>query len=352
MKKIVIVIPAYEPDETLLTIIHAIRQKTANPILIVNDGSGSAFLPVFEKAKEEAIVLNREENRGKGEAIKYALRYLTERMPEAEAVITMDADGQHQISDVVRISQALEENPEALVIGCRNFEGPVPLRSRFGNTVTKYVFRLASGQFVSDTQTGLRGFGRAQFSFMLQVPGERYEYEMNVLMAWAKQKRKIVEVPIQTVYEKGNQTSHFRAVRDSVIIYREILKFSFASFLSFCVDFILFGLFSLLTGGLSYSIVLSNVGARVISACFNFYLNKRYVFKSKGTLWKEALKYFALAVFILAVNTELLQLLYRYVIPVKMAAKIVTELTLFLLSLIVQKLFVFRNGESDDETGE
>lgn len=346
MEKIVVVIPAYEPDEKLIDVLQQIRQQTDYPIIVVDDGSGEAYAHIFCRLEQSAIVLHHSMNRGKGAAIKTALAYIWDQQPEADAVVTIDADGQHKVSDMLRICEQVKEQPEALVLGSRSFDGKIPLRSRFGNTITKYVFRFAAGQFVGDTQTGLRGFSRQQIPFMLQIPGERYEYEMNVLMAWAKQKRGIVEVPIQTIYLEENQSSHFRAVKDSVIIYKEILKFSCASLLSFCVDFILFGILSALTAGMDISIVFSNIGARAVSSVFNFYLNKKYVFESNGTLWKEAVKYFMLAVFILTVNTELLQLLYTHVIPSKMAAKVITEVTLFLVSMAVQKLFVFRNKKA------
>lgn len=104
---------------------------------------------------------------------------------------------------------------------------------------------MVTGVSVSDTQTGMRAFSSKLLEFMVNIPGERYEYEMNVLVACAKEGISIIELPIQTIYhDKGNSCSHFRKVRDSIRIYGQLFKFSFVSFSSFLLDC---GLFVLLT---------------------------------------------------------------------------------------------------------
>lgn len=117
----------------------------------------------------------------------------------------------------------------------------MPLRSRIGNELTRSVFHLISGVRVSDTQTGLRAFGTEMIPEFLVIEGERYEYEMNVPITMAKKKVHIREIPIKTIYkDDDNSTSHFRTVRDSLRIYKDILKFTFSSFSSFVLDYLLF----------------------------------------------------------------------------------------------------------------
>ena len=84
------------------------------------------------------------------------------------------------------MAKATEENPSHLVLGARAFVGKVPARSRFGNKVTAGLFHLITGQKVTDTQTGLRAFTTNLIPFMLKIEGQRYEYEMNVLLAASK----------------------------------------------------------------------------------------------------------------------------------------------------------------------
>jgi putative flippase GtrA len=223
-------------------------------------------------------------------------------------------------------------------MGCRKFTGNIPARSKFGNEITKKVFSLASGVKVSDTQTGLRGFSNEMIPFLLEVSGDRYEYEMNMLLECAKEKIQFFEVPIETVYIDSNESSHFNPIKDSVRIYKDILKFSCSSLLSFFVDYILYSVLLLLTDNLK----VSNIGARVVSSCFNFTMNKRYVFRSKESILKTAVKYFALAACILAANTVLLELCTSYLIHNRFIAKILIEILLFFISWTVQKSFVFK----------
>ena len=124
----------------------------------------------------------------------------------------------------------------------------MPLRSRFGNTVTRAVFRLLSGVYISDTQTGLRAFDSSLFDLMLEIEGMRYEYEINVMMRLAMERVPIREVPIETIYhDRKNTVSHFRTLSDSYKVFAgmlraadmPMLKFTVSSLLSFCVDFML-----------------------------------------------------------------------------------------------------------------
>ena len=131
----------------------------------------------------------------------------------------LDADGQHRTEDAMNLLSQLHQNDTDMVLGVRSFAVKIPFRSRFGNTITRYVFRLCSGKWVSDTQTGLRAFQRNMVPKLLAVKGDRYEYEMNVLLTCAKNNTKIKEVSIATVYHDAtNSCSHFRAVRDSARI--------------------------------------------------------------------------------------------------------------------------------------
>ena len=94
----------------------------------------------------------------------------------------------------------------------------MPFRSRFGNSITRVVFNLLTRQKVTDTQTGLRGFTFDQLEWLEGIKGDRYEYEMNMLMKASDEKIQIKEVKIETVYENNNESSHFRPFQDSVRI--------------------------------------------------------------------------------------------------------------------------------------
>ena len=344
---IIVVIPAFEPDEKLVALVRRIRLETDFEIVVVNDGSMEDKDKIFKVISKLAVVLKHEHNMGKGQAIKTGLAYIHDLKKRDTGVVLVDADGQHKVEDMIKVAKALTGNERELIIGSRLFTGKVPFRSLFGNILTKFVFFRASGVKVQDTQTGLRAFSTGLIPFLLKIDGQRYEYEMNMLLKCAEEGIKIMEVPIDTIYLNDNQSSHFRTIKDSARIYKEIIKFSLSSLLSFCLDFVIFSILLLLTKDMEVdkSLLISNVTARLVSASFNFYVNRNYVFKHKEQVWKAAVKYFALAAVIMTVNTYFLTLMYKYIIHNRFISKIVVEVLLYIVSLCIQKLFIFNVKE-------
>jgi len=339
----IVLIPAYEPSDLLTDLIRRL-QKAGFQVIVVDDGSGEKSNHIFKEAGRFATVLTHEQNLGKGCALKTGLAYIKEYFPENSIIVTMDADGQHRVEDAVRCCEAAAAEGEVLVLGCRSFGGGVPARSRLGNSITRFVYRLFTGTEVSDTQTGLRAFGFGFISFMLGVSGERYEYEMNVLLECSRQNIPIKEIGIETIYFAGNAASHFNTVKDSFSVYKEILKFAASSLTGFLVDYGLYSLLVIITKGLgaAISIPLSNIVARVISASVNFSINKHLVFANKDSAVKTASEYFVLASCILAANTLILSLLVNKLGINKFIAKIFTEITFFTFSWLAQKFLIFR----------
>ena len=335
------VIPAYEPDERLLALLTALDEDGFD-IIVVDDGSGESYRPIFALADRIATVITSPENHGKGHALKTAFAWIRDNYDLDSTIVVLDCDGQHTPEDVCRLSLAAEEHPQILYLGSRLQSKDSPLRSRLGNGITKWVYRLTTGLRVEDTQTGLRAFSYDLMERFLEIPGDRYEYEMNVLLQCARQKIPMVEIPIETIYIDGNTGSHFHAVRDSFRIYKQILAFCASSLLGFAVDYSLFSLLVFLTGGTC--LLAANVAARVVSASVNFTVNRRAVFRDRGSLVKSALQYAALAVFILACNSALLYAMTSFLHWNALAAKLAAELTMFLFSWMVQRSVIFTNG--------
>lgn len=144
--------------------------------------------------------------------------------------VTADSDGQHTPADILACMRSLWDNPESLILGCRDFDGPaVPARSSFGNKCTRQVFRYLLGLSVSDTQTGLRAIPAFFMEKLLEVKGERFEYETNMLIEAKNLNIRILEVPVKTIYIEENKTSHFNPIKDSLRIYLVFGKFLFSS---------------------------------------------------------------------------------------------------------------------------
>ena len=222
-----IVIPAYEPTPALVDLVADLSSHNDRPIVVVDDGSSAATRPVFERLARlpRVEVLAHAVNRGKGQALKTAFNHvLLERSSDAIGVVTADADGQHVPDDVRRVADALERRPSALVLGSRLFEGAVPARSRFGNTVTRGVFRLLIGRAIRDTQTGLRGIPASFLPELTRLESVRYEFELEMLIRATVLDVPIAEIPIQTVYGGVGQ-SHFRPLWDSLRICRVFARF-------------------------------------------------------------------------------------------------------------------------------
>ncbi len=220
-------IPAYKPDRKLINLAQELVRYGFN-VVIVDDGSGKEYADIFCEMLPCADVIRHEVNRGKGAALKTGFEFIAESAGRGQidgyVVVTLDADGQHSIPDAVQVTEAAEENRDALILGTRGFDTQVPVKSRLGNDITRGVFSFVTGVKIHDTQTGLRAFSDKQIDLMKNIEGDRYEYEINVLLEYAKRNIKISEVPIKTIYLENNKSSHFHAVRDSFLIYMEILK--------------------------------------------------------------------------------------------------------------------------------
>ena len=226
-----VLIPAYQPPESVLGYLDALRAAGVEDVLVVDDGSGAAFDARFAllAAKPGCEVLRYEPNQGKGGALKEGYAHIRATRPECRVVVTADCDGQHTAEDVLRVAQEAAAHPGELVLGVRDFSraadgSPVPLRSRFGNACSSAVFWLLYHYWLCDTQTGLRGFSASLLEWMERIPGQRYEYETRVLTTCRKEHIPLRTLPITTVYENNNETSHFNPLRDGARIMAVMLR--------------------------------------------------------------------------------------------------------------------------------
>ena len=341
-----VVIPAYQPDNKLIKLVEKIHDKSDFKILIIDDGSSPACQKIFDKASQYATILRHEVNQGKGHALKTAFQFIKEQNSYG-TVVTADADGQHKIWDIFRTANKASENPNKLILGVRAFTGKVPLRSRFGNSLTKALFKLQTGVGVTDTQTGLRAFTTNLIPFMLKIEGKRYEYEMNMLLEATKE-YEIVEVPIETVYINDNEASHFRPIKDGLLIYKNIFKFALSSLSSFVVDYLVYAVLVLHLAAVptGLRILLANGIARVTSSIFNYSTNKKLVFKNDDSLVRTGMGYFGLAVGLFVLDTLLIRLFFTVFGINLLIAKVIVGILLFAVSWTVQKKLIFKERTS------
>ena len=181
------------------------------------------------------------------------------------------------------------EETDRLVLGVRDLTLPqVPARSKAGNRLSSWAFHTLYGVRLGDTQTGLRGIPWELLSWCGEIRGERFEYEMNMLIRAARERRELREVTIQVIYFDNNRGTHLRAVRDSWRVFLVLASglgwYAVSSVLSAVTDVLAFWLCSAVVfRSLTplYCYWWSTLTARALSSSLNYTLNRRYVFGAR-----------------------------------------------------------------------
>lgn len=347
--KAVILIPALNPDDRLATLVDGLFSVGLTDVILVDDGSKPECKPLFQTLQQKGCLLaTHAVNLGKGRALKTGMNLFLNAFPGEAGLVTADADGQHSVEDIQKICRALTAHPDALILGARDFsQENVPFKSRFGNKITRTLFGYLSGIRLADTQTGLRGIPASAMPWMMQLKGERFEYEMNMLIECKKHDVDMLEVPIQTIYIDENASSHFNPLLDAVRIYALLGKFAFASISSSVLDLVIFALMTklILPATFSESIAVATVVARVFSSLFNYTVNRHVVFQAggKGTI----VRYYVLAVVQMACSLLLVRTLTPILHWDEVLVKFLVDFVLFLLSFKIQQAWVFRRSKQE-----
>ncbi len=336
----ILIIPAYNPDDKLLELVTELKKiHPEQECIVINDGSVPACDAIFTALeKQDITVLHHKVNRGKGEALKTGMRYfLAHFSSEAPGIVTADADGQHDIHDIIKISQKMALNPHALHLGVRTLsQRSIPLRSRIGNTLTRILFNGLTKNKINDTQTGLRGIPTFLIAEMIESKTSRYEFEFEMFFVAKLHGIPIIQTPIQTIYIDNNKSSHFNPLIDSLKIYYIFIRFCGVALVSFAVDFTLFCTIFYQSDDMGQAML----EARLVSATLNFFLNKNITFKADNNFLLAAAKFSLLALFIGLSSYQLLQLLCLTGLNVY-ASKILAEFLLFIASFTVQYSMIF-----------
>ncbi len=347
MHNTIIVIPAYQPSEKLIILINELRENKFSKIVIIDDGSGASYSSEFIEAKELGCsIVTHERNKGKGAALKTGIKFIVDNLDIQHGFITVDADGQHKVCDIIKVANALKSHSKLLILGVREFRlKNVPFKSYVGNKITARAFKMETGVSCQDTQTGLRGIPMSLVETALKAEGLRYEYEYNFLQEAVKQTN-LYMVEIETVYFDNNEQSHFRPICDSLLIYQRPLKFIASSLASFLVDIILFGvIFQMLSLQSSGSILIATAIARTLSGVINYIINKKSVFRAQDDTVCSFVKYCVLFLVIMwssAGSTAGLNMLLENAV----LSKVIVDTVLFFFSYTIQKTWVFEKNLS------
>ncbi len=340
IRQIAILIPAYKPDNRLLHLIDDLIASGFTSIIVIDDGSPVTCGPIFSEIERltPCRLVRHAVNLGKGRAIKTGLNHLLTHQPETCGVVTCDADGQHLVADVMRVARMLLDNPESLILGVREFDSQVPLRSRLGNVITRGIFFLLIGKYLADTQTGLRGIPTSLIPALLRLGGEGYEFETNMLIAAKSHGLPILQESITTVYIENNRSSHFNPLLDSMKIYFLLLRFVASSLSASVLDFILFTICYKLTSSILLSLF---VGRYIVGPFVNFVLNRNYVFHHTERLRATFIKYYLFATVMGLVTYKLILVVTEQLSVGVITAKIAVETLLFVISFTMQRDYIF-----------
>ena len=350
--QVVLLIPAYNPDEKMIDFINE-SSEYFNKILVVNDGCSSEYDAIFEKIKDKTTILKHEVNKGKGRALKTGFSYILDNEKDCLGVVTADADGQHTCEDVMGCCEDFLDDPDKGVFGCRDFYGDtfIPPRSKFGNRLTSKLMKFFCDIKLSDTQTGLRVFPTSSLKMLLEVEGDRYEYEMNVIFALKENNIEWNEHKISVIYIDDNKSSHFNPIKDSMKIYKVFLKFCISSLGSSILDIVLFIVLRIILKKYEINIwdkidgiMVATVIARIFSGIFNYIIN-RMIFdgKKKSKAAISGTKYLVVwfvQMLLSAFIVSRLSLICTFIYPT--IIKIVIDTLLFFISYKVQQKWVFK----------
>lgn len=225
--EITAIIPCYNAGERVRPVAEGVL-RLLPALIVVDDGSTDGSIQSMADLPLRVVTLAP--NRGKGHALLAGLAAALED-PAVRCICLLDADGQHDPAEIPRLYQAFAETGADLVIGSRVFTGGhIPLRSRFGNKVTVFATAVLLRHRLPDTQCGFRLLSRDFAAAVVRdIEGGRYETEMAIIAKAIRERRTILSVPISTIYEPGNVSSHFRKFYDSYRIYARLFRAGWAA---------------------------------------------------------------------------------------------------------------------------
>jgi glycosyltransferase involved in cell wall biosynthesis len=210
---ILAVIPAYNEAGHIETVVRLTARHL--PVLVVDDGSTDRTAALAKGAG--AFVLRQIPNQGKGAALRRGFRHAIDA--GCCAVVTLDADGQHDPDEIPKFLAAFGANPAELIVGARDYAA-MPLVRRWSNTVGRWAFSWALGRRIPDNQSGYRLVGRRLMQDLLESEESGFEFEVEMIATAVRNDYPIVWVPIRTIY--AGEKSHIQPLKHIVNFFRVV----------------------------------------------------------------------------------------------------------------------------------
>ena len=329
----VVVIPAYQPDEQLISLVNELHENNF-AVLVVNDGSDKSCDKIFNAIEDKAKVINSPKNEGKGAALKRGFAAIKECFPECEEFITADADGQHKVDDIIRVQGELKSGKD-FVLTVREFQKNMPFRSKFGNDLSRIVYTIMNGHYFDDNQSGLRGFAVKHIDWLTKVKGNKYDYEMNMLCYADKQGIRIATLPIKAIYIDGNKSSHFNPVADTLRIYKRLFTSVWPSCLGVAIWEIL-TMVATIIYGYEYSVI--TIPTAVMLGAFMTFLTQKFLVFS-NVPYKDGIRILCFSVIRATAYTILVEVIMLFTTAIPLIISVnVAALLMLIVEYNVHKL--------------
>lgn len=215
---VVVIIPTYNNDKTLAKVIEEVQFYTTE-VIVVNDGSSDTTAAILnEKRALSSLsgmqIITHPVNQGKGTALKHGLTQA--KQAGYRYAITIDSDGQHFASDIPLFIEAIEQEPDTLLVGARNLASDnMPGKNTFANKFSNFWFTLETGLKLQDTQSGYRLYPLHQMNVQKWYYTAKYEFELEAIVFAAWKGIPVRNLPIHVYYPpEGERVSHFRPFQD------------------------------------------------------------------------------------------------------------------------------------------
>ena len=218
-ERVLVIIPALNAERSVAAVVRDCKTVVSD-VLVVDDGSADRTAEVAGEAG--AQVVSHPVNRGKGAALKTGFAYALEH--GFDAVLTLDADGQHLAREIPKFFAAREETGADLIIGGRaHLFGQMLPRRRFANRFSARCIAFASHTDVTDSQSGFRLYS-AQLLRAIRLRGEGFDMESEVIVQAGQRKFKILSIPIDLGFVDGQSTSHYKPLVDTIRIAWTVIR--------------------------------------------------------------------------------------------------------------------------------
>ena len=360
MLKTTVVIPSYNPDVKLSMLVDELIMSGFSDIIIVDDGSDFGIRNVettfeYVKAKAECTILHHPSNLGKGMALKTGFKFCMHNRKKNTIVVTMDDDGEYSVDDVKSCLEIYEEKhmeDKPVLIASRDFSASAhSAKRRIINKLAGMAMTYLCGVDVKDVQTGLRIIPARYMKKLLSITGERFEYEINMLVELKYNNIATVEHIISKEKETTIRYANYNPIWDICRLIAVMLKYAASSLAATVVDVVVFYLIilsmddTLLDIDKSASMLLATVVGRVVSATFNCVVNKRTVFKSDKPMKWVIIKFYIFSLLRAGVSYLFVfgtsYVMGTYADTATVIVKLIVDLILFFAGYGIQKKFIF-----------